>query len=195
MPDLSPIQADALRELCNICGGYAATALSKLLGNVRVDIDLPEVEHLPLAQILKLLGDGDHEVVAAQVQLQGPLNGELLLALSGVDADQLAAAVGQPLGESELSRSVFREAANIVASACLNALYGLTHLTVMPGVPHLVRGLAATVLPTVMKAREGNAVVLSTELRVARFPLRARLVVVPDAASLSGLLVAMGVAA
>jgi chemotaxis protein CheC len=195
MSSLSALQSDALRELCNICGGHAATALSRLMGDARVEMDIPQVDRVPLTELLAMLGPADTEVVAAQVRLQGPVNGELVLALSGVDADQLAVAVANAPSEAAMAQSAFGEAANIVASACLNALFRLTHLTVMPGVPSLARGPAAQVLPKLLGSFSNDAVVLSTELRVARLPMRARLLVVPDPASVSGLLAAMGVAA
>jgi chemotaxis protein CheC len=195
MPALTPLHSDALRELCNICGGHAATALSRLLADARVDMEIPTVERLSVSSLLGLLGDADHDVVAAQVHLQGPIAGDLLLAVSGPEAAQLEAAMLGRLDREHIAQSAFSETANILASAALNALYRLTRVTVLPGVPQLVRGQAGDVVRQMLGSHATEVVVLSTELRVARLPVRARLVVVPDPSTLSGLLAAMGVAA
>jgi chemotaxis protein CheC len=195
MSDLTLLQADALRELCNICGGHAATALSRLLGDARVELELPQVERLPRRDIVERLGGPEHQVVAARVQLDGPVTGELVLALSDVDAAELTAAVTRGVREDAFAHSAFGEAANIVASACLNALFRLTHLTVLPGVPLMARGPAAELLEQLLPRRDDEMVVMSTVLFVSHLPVRGRLLVVPNPTSLTGLLEAMGVAA
>jgi chemotaxis protein CheC len=194
MPDLPLLQADALRELCNICGGYAATALSRLLGDVRVELGLPEAGRMARSRVLELLGGPEQAVVTVQVELQGPVRGELLVALGEVDAAQLSGLLAHG-SRAELATSALGETANIIASACLNALYRLTHLTVVPGVPRTRQGPASSLLSELAAGPESEVVVLSTLLSVSGARLHGRLLVLPDERSLGGLLQALGVPA
>jgi chemotaxis protein CheC len=193
MSGLLELQADALRELCNICGGYAATALSRLLGNVRVDLDLPEAARVPPEHVEGLLGDASARVVGVHLDLSGPVQGRLMLVLAEPAAEQLASAVNRT-GQDELHSSALGEAANIIASACLNALYALTRLTVLPGQPQMVRGTARDVLRPLLSSSDGQVVVLTTTLHVAGSSMGGRILVIPDEVSLRGLLMALGVA-
>ena len=132
---LTPLHQDALRELCNLCGGRAADALSRLLGERRVDLGLPG--ELPRGEIVRELGESA-PVVAARVELDGPLHGELWLVLAEGDAQRLSALLDDS-GVAGVAIWVLYETANIVASACLNALYALTGITVVPSVPEVVQ--------------------------------------------------------
>ena len=87
---------------------------------------------------------------------------------------------------------VLYETANIVASACLNALYALTGITVVPSVPEVVQGPAERVLGALGRGTDGQAPLLSTDLAVREAPLRGRLVFAPSRESLRPLLQAMG---
>lgn len=54
----SSLQIDVLREISNIGCGNAATALSNML-NKRIDMEIPSVNVLPLAQAPDLLGGAE----------------------------------------------------------------------------------------------------------------------------------------
>ena len=109
---LTPLHQDALRELCNLCGGRAADALSRLLGERRVDLGLPG--ELPRGEIVRELGESA-PVVAARVELDGPLHGELWLVLAEGDAQRLSALLDDS-GVAGVAIWVLYETANIVAS-------------------------------------------------------------------------------
>ena len=50
------LQMDALREVANIGGGHAATALSRLMGGRRVHVELLRVWVRPAAEVTSLAG-------------------------------------------------------------------------------------------------------------------------------------------
>jgi chemotaxis protein CheC len=186
----APLHIDALRELCNICGGRAADALSRLLGERPVGLDLAEagLAHL---EVTTRLGGPDAPVVAARVELAGPVRGELWLVLAEPDAALLSGLLDARVGR-QLAPSALYEAANIVASACLNALYSLTRFTVVPSVPEVFHGTVADVLARLGRSA-GNGPVLTTELALRDRPVRGRILFLPHEDSVEPILQAMGV--
>ena len=186
----APLHVDALRELCNICGGRAADALSKLLGDRSVGLDLAEAE-LPRPEVTAKLGGDAAQVVATRVTLEGPVRGELWLVLGERDAAELSSLLDTRT-RSQVAPWALSEAANIVASACLNALFALTRLTVIPSVPEVFHSTVSEVLGRLGRDA-GNGPVLTTELALRDAPVRGRILFVPHEDSVQPLLSAMGV--
>jgi chemotaxis protein CheC len=60
--ELSGMQLDILREIGNIGSGNAATALAQLL-NAKIDMNVPQVNILPFAEVPDLVGGADLHVV------------------------------------------------------------------------------------------------------------------------------------
>lgn len=188
---LSLLQADALRELCNVCGGQAADALSALIGDARVNVSLPEAERVDVATVTERLGGAHAPLVAARVELAGPLQGELWLTLPAADAAELSGLLDDRERGPRLAPWALYETANILASACLNGLYALTRLTVVPGVPEVTEASAGETVARI--AQGGDALyVLSTELLVRDAPVRGRILFLLREASLLPLLAALG---
>lgn len=92
-----PREVDALQELASIGCGQAISALGKLAGR-RFEMDVPEAwigaEPGAIASFLGSLGQA---LLAVGVKLEGPLTGDLLLALPERDAAALAAMLGFPV--------------------------------------------------------------------------------------------------
>lgn len=188
---LTALQADALRELCNVCGGQAADALSALIGDARVNLSLPEAERLGVEEVTARLGGPLAPLVAARVELAGPLQGELWLTLPESDAAALSLLLDADAAPRRLAPWALYETANIVASACLNGLYALTRLTVVPSVPEVFEATAGTTVARIA-AGSSELFVLSTELLVRDAPVRGRILFLLREASLLPLLAALG---
>ncbi|HYG69181.1 MAG TPA: chemotaxis protein CheC, partial [Anaeromyxobacteraceae bacterium] len=115
-----PRELDALQELATIGCGAAITALGKLAKS-RFDMDVPEAwvgsEAGAIAAFLGALGE---DLVAVGVRLEGPLTGDLLLALPEKDAERLAAVLGLPPEPGGtwrgMAESALMESGNIVGS-------------------------------------------------------------------------------
>jgi len=122
------------------------------------------------------------------------------LCLSEGDAAELCAALlsasTAPLF-SDVQRSALSEAANIVASACLNAIGRLTGLTLLPSTPHLAHGAASAAVQDALSPSEsatGLLVALQSRFRGGESPpIEGQLVVVPDRQGLRTLLAKLGV--
>ncbi len=137
-----PREVDALQELASIGSGQAITALSKLAGR-RFAMDVPEawIGAEPGA-IAAFLGGMGQDLVAVGVKLEGPLAGDLLLALTEPDAERLAALLGFPAGGDwgGMAESALLESGNIVGSAFVSAVAALVGEKLLLSVPTFARG-------------------------------------------------------
>jgi chemotaxis protein CheC len=137
-----PREVDVLQEVASIGCGQAITALGKLARR-RFEMDVPEawVGAGPGA-IASFLGGLGQDLVVVGVKLQGPLTGDLLLALPEPDAENLASMLGFPVGEAwgGISESALTESGNIVGSAFVSAVAALVKEKLLLSVPTFARG-------------------------------------------------------
>ena len=142
-PPFGPRDVDALQEIASIGCGRAISALGKLAGR-HFAMDVPEawIGAEPGA-IAAFLGGLGGDLIAVGVKLEGPLTGDLLLALPERDAAVLAAVLGfPPAGRqwSFMAESALLESGNIVGSAFVTAVGTLVGEKLLLSVPSLARG-------------------------------------------------------
>lgn len=138
-----PRELDALQELASVGCGQAITALGRLAGR-RFDMDVPEawVGAEPGA-IASFLGGLGGDLVAVGVKLEGPLTGDLLLALPETDAEGFARMLGFPPGDAGwtgMAESALMESGNIAGSAFVSAVAALVRQRLLLSVPTFARG-------------------------------------------------------
>ena len=142
MTSFGPREVDALQELASIGCGQAITALGRLTRR-RFEMDVPEawVGTGPGA-IASFLGGLGRDLVAVGVKLEGPLTGDLLLALPEPDAENLATLLGYPPEErwGGVPESALMESGNIVGSAFVSAVATLVREKLLLSVPTFARG-------------------------------------------------------
>ena len=195
----SALQLDALREVANVGCGHAASALSRLVGGRKVQIDVPRVVVTSVSEMSVLMGGADARVVAAVLRMEGELEGHLVLVLPEKDARQLCALLldAPCVGPfNDVQQSALSEAANIVASACLTAIGNLTGLRLLPSPPILTEDQAGEVLGETLASRaaSGVVVVLEASFQTAMNPsIGGQLLVLPDRKGLATLLSRLGV--
>lgn len=144
-------ELDALQELATIGCGQAITALGKLARR-RFEMDVPEAwVGAEAGAIAAFLGGLGRDLVAVGVRLEGPLTGDLLLALPEDDAVRLARVLGFPPapprtpGDGEvawggMAESALMESGNIVGSAFVSAIGTLVGEKLLLSVPTFARG-------------------------------------------------------
>jgi chemotaxis protein CheC len=135
-------EVDALQELATIGCGQAITALGKLARR-RFEMDVPEAwVGAEAGAIAAFLGGLGTDLVAVGVRLEGPLTGDLLLALPEADAVRLARVLGFPPEEGwgGMAESALMESGNIVGSAFVSAIGTLVGEKLMLSVPAFARG-------------------------------------------------------
>jgi len=193
----SEMQLDALREVANVGCGHAASALSQLVGGAKVQIDVPRVMVTSVREVPAMLGGEQARVVAAMLSIEGELTGHLILVLPESDAFRLTgllvnSPVRAPL--SEVQKSALTEAANIVASACMNAIGGLTGLRLLPSTPTLAHDEAGAIIEEALAdAGSATGLLVVLEARFFSATLSGQLLVLPDKKSLKTLLTRLGV--
>jgi chemotaxis protein CheC len=143
MTTFGPREVDILQEVASIGCGQAITALGKLARR-RFDMDVPEAwVGAGAGAIASFLGGLGQDLVAVGVKLEGPLTGDLLLALPEADAENLALMLGYPVGGGAwggVAESALMESGNIVGSAFVSAVAALVKEKLLLSVPTFARG-------------------------------------------------------
>ncbi len=193
------MQLEALRELVNVGCGHAATALSRLMGNRRVQITLPWAGTADASAAALRMGGMDSPVVALYFRTVVGLRSSLLLVLPEGDARRLChLLLGQEPGLQldELQRSALAETGNIVASACLNAVGRLTGQTLIPSVPNLKECRISELMEELRRQKEsgdGSALLLEARFFTPSEPrISGWVLMAPDSADVDGLLRRLG---
>ncbi len=140
---------DVLKELGNIGTGNAVTALSKMLGQ-KVDMKLPKVQLLTFAELTECIGNPDDETVGVLLLVEGDITG-MMMYVASIDSARyivklLTGIENNDVRFSDMELSVLHEIGNIMAGAYLSALSDLTHLKIIPSVPHVQIDMAAAIL-------------------------------------------------
>ncbi len=196
-----PREVDALQELASVGSGQALTALGKLARH-RFDMDVPEawVGAEPGAIAAFLSGMGQ-DLVAVGVNLEGALEGDLILALAEPDAEVLAGSLGFPPvpraadGQRDvawvgMAESALMESGNIVGSAFVSAVAKLVGEKLLLSVPTFARGSGGECVRRLVS--HAGSVALATRFSCAardrHGALEGLILVMPEPARISTLL-------
>lgn len=148
LDQLSETYIDVFKELGNIGVGNATTALASLLQS-RVDMKVPQVKLLEFKDVGTVLGGEEQEMVGVYLSVKGDIFGSILFLVKKEVAIHLAGKVMMGMGPDEFGEmeiSAFKEIANIITGAYLNALSSMTNLTMYPSVPYLTIDMAGAIL-------------------------------------------------
>ncbi|HXV19823.1 MAG TPA: chemotaxis protein CheC [Desulfuromonadales bacterium] len=198
---LSEGQLDALKEVSNIGMGHAATALSQLIGET-IYLRVPRVTVTDVAQVPELMGGAERVVAGITLRILGDARGNILLVFPRESVQRLLACLlrrdeSEPL-LNEIGVSTLKEVGNILASAYLNALGSLLHLTLIPSVPMLAYDMAGAVVDYVLieLSQAGDlALMVETEFHgvaPGAEGIKGHFFLLPDPASLGFILEAVG---
>jgi chemotaxis protein CheY-P-specific phosphatase CheC len=133
---------ERLREAANRGGGHAALALSQVIGDRRIDIDVPAVGYDRGAELLRSLGGAASRVAAVHLRLLGSAAGDLFLVLPEQGAQALAEILlraGSPAPLDPEARSALTETGGLVAAALIGAISRATGLPLLANAPRFVR--------------------------------------------------------
>lgn len=147
---LTPITADILREIMNIGGAHATTALSKI-SHEQVDIDIPRVALLKLEEVMDFVGGSNAIVSMTLHPLSGDVRGLILFSYSQQDARSLAEHVHQRSGVDGLDISAtLREIGNILSGSCLMAMQKFLGLGFTQAIPDGTTDLSGAILESIL---------------------------------------------
>lgn len=191
---LKEIQLDALKEICNIGMGHAATALSQMIGR-SVNLRVPKITVALVADTPDIIGGPGQLVVGIHLKIYGDARGDILLIFPKDSAKELLSLLLGNTPEdddltSEISVSALNEVGNILASAHLSAMSRLMGVTLIPSMPSMALDMAGAILdPVLAELGEAGdwALVIETEF-VGETKVRGHFFIMPDPNSIDVLL-------
>ncbi len=198
---LGPLQLDALKEVASIGAGNATTALSNMLDN-KIEMKVPNVNILPIAQVSEIMGGAEELIAAILVRIEGDINGGVLFTLDTESANVLINLLtGMEVDVSEkigdLESSALEEIANILTGSNLNAFSQMLDIQITPHVPSLAYDMAGAILEVcfIELGQIGDyALVINTEfLGDISKEINGHFFLIPDPDSLEEILVRLGV--
>lgn len=160
---------DILKEIGNIGAGNAATALSSMV-NSTVDIGVAKCQMIPFSEIADILSGPENIVLGILVQMNGDVEGFILLAMDLPDAAStikllMDIEVDPPADDPETAIELLeplKEVGNILSSAYLSAISSMTGLSIIPSVPEMTVDMAMAIMnvPVLVYGEVGESVLM-----------------------------------
>jgi len=142
---------DILKEIGSMGTAHAATALSKMV-NKKVTMPVPKVAWLDFQNVANFVGGPENIIVGILVSLTGNIQGMMMQLMELPSAHNIAQLIiGTPppkdeLEFGEMERSVVQEVGNIMLSAYLTSLAGLTNSQIRQSIPYMSVDMANAIL-------------------------------------------------
>ena len=195
-------QRDALKEIGNIGASHAATALAQMLEK-KVMISVPRLKALNKSDASLMAEDPDMLVAGILMHVLGDATARIFFMVPRKNAILLSDLLlknepGTTKVLSELGHSSLKETGNILASQYLNATSEFLGLLMVPSVPNLTFDIAGAILDSGMddfESEDDMVFCVENEMVDAADGIEAKLLFVPDDASLPVLFDAAGVKA
>lgn len=188
---------DVLKELVNIGVGNAVTSLSKMLGEEKIDMDIPVATLVPLQDVPDLLGGGEVAVAGVYIQSTGDVRLTILLVLSLDSASNLIKSLlpGAKGDLDEMGISVLVEVGNILTSSYLNAISVMADLQLLPSPPQIAVDMSGAIISTVMAENhliDDEVVLLRTTLSTMESRIDGNIFILPDGDALEKIFSLLG---
>jgi chemotaxis protein CheC len=149
--DLNAIQLDILREIASIGSSKAVTALSKLLNDMKIGLNVPAVKYIEFQNIANTIGGAHQIVFGVLITLSGDIDGKMVFVMRDDSAAKLLKLLMGPSHSTEnlmdeFNSSTMTEIANILSSSYISALGQLSGLTIQQSLPFPCIDMANAVL-------------------------------------------------
>ena len=189
---------DVLKEIGNIGAGNATTAIANML-NLRMDMSVPNVELMEVESIGTAIGSEEQIVVGIMLGVETDINGAMMYLMDIPSAHHLVnrlmmrdADYNEDFDEMDLS--ALKEIGNIISSAYLSALSGLTKLTITPTVPYISIDMAAAILsvPAIQFGMVGDKALLINTKIGDDMGINGYFILMPEGDSYEKILVSLG---
>ena len=152
--DMNALELDVIKEIGSIGTGNAATALSQVLRK-KTKMTLPAAYILGYNEAIEMVGSPEEIVAAVLVKMSGEINGIMLfvLKMDFINA-VLQSVMGQEITEymdlTEIQKSALEEIGNIIISSYVNAMSGLTGVTIQLSIPSIAINMLGGILSVPM---------------------------------------------
>lgn len=197
---LNSLELDTLREIGSIGTGNAATALSSLLGE-EVRITTPEVRIMGYNEAIEWIGGPEEITAGVLVKLGGQINGIMLsvqkLEFVNLVLETMLHKTVEDYSQLEIMEaSALVEVGNIMISTFINALSGLSGVSVSLTVPCFAVDMQGAILTVPMAEYGGQSdhiMTIGGTFICDNRQMPCRLLLSPDIRSLNFLLRKLGV--
>ncbi len=197
---LNSLELDTLREIGSIGTGNAATALSSLLGE-EVRITTPEVRIMGYNEAIEWIGGPEEITAGVLVKLGGQINGIMLsvqkLEFVNLVLETMLHKTVEDYSQLEtMEASALVEVGNIMISTFINALSGLSGVSVSLTVPCFAVDMQGAILTVPMAEYGGQSdhiMTIGGTFICDNRQMPCRLLLSPDIRSLNFLLRKLGV--
>ncbi|MCI8525580.1 MAG: chemotaxis protein CheC [Oscillospiraceae bacterium] len=198
--ELSSMEIDTLREIGSIGTGNAATALSQMLGR-EVNITLPQVRIMGYNEAIDWIGGPEAITAGVLVKMSGEISGIMLsvqpLEFANLVLESILGLSAKDYSELEsMETSALVEVGNIMISTFINALAGLSGLTVDLTVPAFTIDMQGAILAVPMAefgSQSDYIMTIGGDFICDNKQVPCRLLLSPDIRSLNFLLRKLGV--
>ena len=199
--ELNEMQKDVLREIGNIGGGNAASALAEILTD-RVDMTVPYLRFVDVNEIAEILGGAEKEVVGILLKMTGEVKGLLMFIL---DKDFTHMLINVLLDKhlenfeniEEMDLSALMEIGNMMSGSYLRAISQLTGLDIRLYPPEIAVDMVGAIIsfPATMLGVMGDkALYIEEDFTKSEDKIRSHLLIIPELDSLQIILERLGVA-
>ncbi len=188
---------DVLKELANIGLGNAVTSLSQMLGEEKINMDVPIATLIPLQDVPDFLGGGEVAVAGVYIEATGDVNLTVLFVLSLDSASNLITSLipGTEGEMDEMGVSVLIEVGNILTASYLNAVSMMTDLQLLPSPPQIAVDMSGAIISTVMAEAhliDDEVVLLQTTLNTMESQIGGNILILPDYGALEKIFALLG---
>lgn len=188
---------DALKELANIGIGNAVTSLSQLLGEEKINMDIPVATLVPLQDVPEFLGEDEVPVAGVYIKAAGDVDLTVLFVLSLDSAANLITNLvpGTEGGLDQMGISVLIEVGNILTGSYLNAVSLMTGLQLLPSPPQIAVDMSGAIISTVMAENQlvdDEVVLLQTTLSTMESRIDGNILILPDGGTLEKIFSLLG---
>lgn len=193
----TPAQMDAMKELANVGGGNAATALSQMVYKP-IGMDVPTIEILDYNEVFERMMPEDEFVVAVTMRMMGDGSGNFLFVCTEENAEKLVEMMlpNGLEGNEEVAYSAIVELVNILVTSYLNAISKLLDVSLISSVPVLVADMFGAILSSAYMETEQfdeNVMIIRNEFLYKGTRVDSSLYFIPRPGVLDGLFKLIGV--
>ncbi len=198
--DMNALELDVIKEIGSIGTGNAATALSQVLKKT-TKMSLPAVYVLGYNEAIEMVGTPEEIVAAVLVKMSGEINGIMLFILkidfiNAVLDSVLSKDIDNYMDLTELEKSALEEIGNIIISSYVNAMSGLTGVSIKLSIPSIAINMLGGILSVPMVEfgyETDKLMMINGKFIVDDKVLDSNLLMMPDIQSLNYLMQKLGV--
>ena len=198
--DLNAQQLDVLTEIGNIGSGNASTALSTMIGR-NIEIKMPSVRLLGFQDAIESNGSPEDVIAGVLIRMKGQMSGMVLILIEKQFSDAMLSSffgdTDLPLIElDEGHQSALSEISNIMASAYVNAISGLSGLSIGVESPQFTVDMLGAIMsvPIIEFGEIGEKLLcIDKVLQIDGVDVKSNMLLIPTVTSLAMLLRKLGV--